>query len=57
MIVHNDGASDPLIIALFLNAWLSASHSPDLPDPFQLTTTVWLARTYTPRSFALTESR
>lgn len=57
-IVHNDGASDPLIIALFLHAWLSAGHSPDLPDPLRLTTTAWLARTCTPRSFALvTESR
>jgi hypothetical protein len=57
-ITHNDGAPDPLVIALFLNAWLSASQSPDLPDPVKLTTTAWLTRTCRPRAFALvTESR
>lgn len=57
-VLPNDEARDPLVIALFLHAWLSAGHSPNLLEPRRLTTRAWLSRTCMPRSFVLvTESR
>jgi hypothetical protein len=54
----DDGARDPLIIAILLHAWLSAGHPPSLLDPRPVRTSAWLPRTSAQRSFVLvTEAR
>jgi hypothetical protein len=54
----DDGARDPLIIAILLHAWLSAGHPPSLLDPRRVRTSAWLPRTCARHSFVLvTEAR